>query len=498
MNLKFLAGTRFRLVTGFTIIILLMAAIVFTVFFNFTAILRTQQQIDQHVKISEALALLKADQNRARVLVLDIIIAQDRGQMDHFKHELSDKTDELDTLYAILVNHYKSGTPSQVVNINSLQELLSKYRTTRLQQFQFLEQGKTEEALNLSRGVQSDNYEHIRSLINLMQTSEANQLAELRASLNDSMQDARRWLVWIGIVAVITAIILTLAILRLQRRILREINRGILVLSGTATDLLTNITEASTSATETATAIAETTTTIEEVRQTAELSSDKARVVAETSQKAASIAAEGKQSVFETIEGMKKINQQMVLITESVIKLSEQSRTIAEITTTVSDLADQSNLLAVNAAIEAAKAGEQGRGFAVVAQEIRTLAEQSKQSTAQVKEILNDIQKSVNIAVQATESGNSVVETGTILAAQSGDVIQLMNDSVTEASHAAMQISASSQQQKVGMEQLVPAMANIKLASEQIVAGNKLTQKAAQSLDELSKNLKKIIETYNI
>jgi methyl-accepting chemotaxis protein len=106
-----------------------------------------------------------------------------------------------------------------------------------------------------------------------------------------------------------------------------------------------------------------------------------------------------------SIEGMKKIQTQMESIAESVVKLSEQSQAIGEIIASVNDLAEQSNLLAVNAAIEAAKAGEQGKGFAVVAQEVKSLAEQSKQATSQVRTIFNDIQKATTAAVLATEQG---------------------------------------------------------------------------------------------
>ena len=95
----------------------------------------------------------------------------------------------------------------------------------------------------------------------------------------------------------------------------------------------------------------------------------------------------------------------MANIAETILALSEQTQQIGDIIATVNDIADQSNLLALNAAIEAARAGEAGKGFAVVAGEVRSLAEQSRQATAQVKEILGDIQKATNTAVMVTEEG---------------------------------------------------------------------------------------------
>src|SRR5206468_6485887 len=101
------------------------------------------------------------------------------------------------------------------------------------------------------------------------------------------------------------------------------------------------------------------------------------------------------------------IQTQMESIADSVVKLSEQGQAIGEIIATVNDLAEQSNLLAVNASIEAAKAGEQGKGFAVVAQEVKSLAEQSKQATAQVRNLLNDIQKATSADRKSTRLNSS-------------------------------------------------------------------------------------------
>lgn len=282
------------------------------------------------------------------------------------------------------------------------------------------------------------------------------------------------------------------------KNITSDIKNGVNVLGTSAAEILSTVTEISTGASETATSVSETTTTVEEVRQTALISSQKAQALLESSQNAADSVEKGRTSINEVIASMKKIENQMNIISETVLKLSEQNRTIGEITSSVSDIADQSNLLAVNAAIEAAKAGEHGRGFTVVAREIRSLADQSKKATIQVKEILNEINKSVDHTVGVTKEGTKTVSEGRMLVAQSREVIELLSENVEETAQASLQISSSNQQQMSGMEQIVPAMGNIKLASEQNVAGIKQAQAAAHDLNNLGHNLMGIIEKFNL
>jgi methyl-accepting chemotaxis protein len=282
------------------------------------------------------------------------------------------------------------------------------------------------------------------------------------------------------------------------RKMNQEIRDGVNILASSASQILASTTQSASGMTETATAVTETTTTVEEVKQTARLSAEKAKGVSDNSQKSVMVAQQGSAAVTDTMEGMNHIKGLMETVAESIIKLSEQTQVIGEVITVVSDLAQQSNILAVNAAIEASKAGEQGKGFSVVAQEIKSLADQSKQATEQVRTILSDIQKATSTSVLATEQVSKAVDAGVSQAIEAGESIEKMSESVAEASQAATQIAASSQQQLIGMEQVALAMENIKLAAEQNMAGAKQSELAAQNLNEFGQKLKTMVERYKV
>jgi methyl-accepting chemotaxis protein len=197
-----------------------------------------------------------------------------------------------------------------------------------------------------------------------------------------------------------------------------------------------------------------------------------------------------------SIEAMQQIQQHMDGMAQSILRLADQGLAIGEIIGTVNDLADQSHLLSVNAAIEAARAGEEGAGFRVVAQEIRSLAEQSKQATVQVKALLGDIQKATSSAVMATEQAGKSVRSGVELSEGAARSIRSMSATIEESAHAAAQIAASAQQQSVGMDQVAYAMQNINQASAQNVAASRQTEAAAQGLQSLGLRLKTLVDRY--
>ena len=277
---------------------------------------------------------------------------------------------------------------------------------------------------------------------------------------------------------------------------LNGIGEGLAVLTSAGSEILAATTQVVSGTAETATAISQTTATVEEVRQAARLSSEKAKKVADNAERVTNVSLSGQTAVEDTATVILRIRDQMESIAQTVVRLSEQSQSIGGIIASVTDLADQSNLLAVNASIEAARAGEQGKGFTAIALEIKSLAEQSKQATTQVRGILSEVQKATGAAVMATEQGTKAVEAGVKQSAQAGEAIRIMAESSTEASQAATQIVASSQQQVVGMDQVGIAMASISQAGAQTAASMRQAETAAQNLHELGQRLKGLVEQY--
>lgn len=302
----------------------------------------------------------------------------------------------------------------------------------------------------------------------------------------------------LGIAQFIVAFSISRRIIWMFRRILREIREGVVVISSSSAEIQTTVAEVSAGAAETASSIAETTSTVEEIRQTSSLSNERAQSLIARSQRASEMAEKGLESSERMSIAIKRLQEQMSNVVNVVDHLASQNRSIGEITSTVSDIADQSNLLAVNASIEAARAGEHGRGFSVVAQEIRNLSEQSKKSTIQVRQILNDIQKSVENSVSLIHQSIQTVESSGSLVADNQQVVRLLSETVEDAMQAAMQIASSSQQQLAGMDQIVPAMDNIRLASEQNLVGIRQMHQAIEDVNQMGRSLNGLMEKYDM
>jgi len=269
-------------------------------------------------------------------------------------------------------------------------------------------------------------------------------------------------------------------------------------LSEGAAEILAATTQQAAGASEQSAAISQTTVTVDEVKTISEQATGRAQEVVDASQHTVDVSHAGQQAVRNTIATMTRIEERVESIAENILALSEQTQKIGEIIATVSDIATQSNMLALNASVEAARAGEHGKGFAVVAAEVRNLAEQSRQATAQVRDILLDIQGGINATVMATEEGMKVVGEGVQLAARAGDAIERLAGVIDQSAQAAMQMVAGGRQQASGVEQIALAMQNINQATQQSLTSARQVEKAVQGLHGLARILIEIVEQYQM
>ena len=275
-----------------------------------------------------------------------------------------------------------------------------------------------------------------------------------------------------------------------------QLRTGIQILTDSTGQIMRSLAQLLNSTSQTAAAVTQTATTIEEVKQTAYIAGQKAKDVSSDAQQAASVSKTGEQATDAALSGLQQASQQIESIAQSVITLGEHSHAIATIVESVNELAEQSNLLAVNAAIEAAKAGEHGKGFAVVAHEVKNLAQQSKRATAQVKEILQKIQRAAHAAVLVTEQGTHAIETGVSRAIEAHQSIKELSQSMTRSAQSVTHIALSNQEQLVGMDQVAQAMGSVKQAATQNVEGMRQIEKAAQRLHEVGQTLSGLVEQY--
>ena len=250
-----------------------------------------------------------------------------------------------------------------------------------------------------------------------------------------------------------------------QRRLLEGVRASATRLADEASGLLATVTRQGLAAANRAEALRRATATSATLGDVTGDAAREAGAVIELSQRAEVLFDEGLGALEQAVRSAGALGDQVRRIAASMSDLSERTQQVGEIVATVKDLAEQSDLLALNASIEAAKAGDQGRGFAAVAMEMRNLAEQSRQAAAQVRSVLGEVQKHAREAVLATEEGSSRAELATGRVRSAGSAVAALAQVTRGSAASSLAIADRSRQQAAGVAGLVEAVAALTAAT---------------------------------
>ncbi len=247
-----------------------------------------------------------------------------------------------------------------------------------------------------------------------------------------------------------------------------------------------------------AASVSETTVTLEQIKATSQQTLEKATALKEVADRARDEGDQGLVAVEAAVNAMRHTRGQVEAIAGHIGVLNERLQQIGDITNAVGELASQSKMLALNASIEAAKAGDAGRGFAVVAEEVRDLAEQSRQATTQVQGILVEIRNAAARAVRAVEEGNEGADRGAALADRAGETLNGLNRVIHDTALASQQIVAAVRQEAAGIDQIRIAMGDISQVTSQFVAATHQTESAANQLTDYAALLQNMVRLFQV
>jgi methyl-accepting chemotaxis protein len=244
--------------------------------------------------------------------------------------------------------------------------------------------------------------------------------------------------------------------------------------------------------------ITNTSSAVEELTVSMKQVSNNAEASAEAARRALEAAEQGNRSVRDTLEGMQRIRASVQATAKKIKSLGDRSLEISEIINVINDITEQTNLLALNAAIEAARAGEAGRGFAVVADEVRKLAEHSRSATKDIAGLIKAIQAETSEAVVVMEEGTKEVEVGARLADQAGKALEAISTVVRQSAELVQEISLASKQQVRGTEGVANAMQIISNITRQTSQGARQTTRTVEHMVKLSEQLNGVLSQFRI
>ncbi len=476
-----------RLVAGFGLSALTLLIVAGVAYYNINRLIENDTWVKHTYQVRGFVNDLVEEFVNAETGVRGYVIAGEETFLEPYKSALKAIRPSIEELRKLTVDN-----PNQQGRIALLVPLVDK----KLAQFQEpinvrRTQGLDAAAKLVSTGESKQTMDQIRVLLRDIDREEAGLLSHRSEEAKSAAATTTMVILWGGLLGTLAVAAIGWFI---ASSLADQIGSAVGHVRSSSTELQAAANQQASGAKEQAAAMTEISTTISELLATSRQIAESAQRVAHNAEQTASAARSGHGTVDSTHESIAGIRRQVDQIVSHMLELGKKSQEIGAVLDIVSELAEQTNILAINATIEAAGAGEAGKRFAVVAEEIRKLADRVGGSTKEVRTLIDDVRSAVNTTVMATETGSKAVDAGS---RQFGDVASAFKQIATLVStttEAAREIELSTKQQSTAVEQVNLAIANVTQASMETETSAGQTLQTVSQMATLSKDLLRIIQ----
>jgi methyl-accepting chemotaxis protein len=476
-----------RLAVGFGLAGLVLVGIAVVAYRTTSILIENEDLVDHTHQVRKGFADLLSELKDTEAGVRGYVITGDERYLEPDEVALKDIKGTYDGLRTLTADH-----PQHQARLTALRPLIDAKLDVMKQTVDARKtQGFGAAAAIVQQNVSKTEMEKIRAIVGDADL-DASELLRVRTEESTaSARLAKTVILWGGLLGALAVAAIGWFITSSLRN---QIGEAVGQVESSSAELQAAANQQASGAKEQATAMNEIDTTISELLATSRQIAESAQRVSETAEQTAGASRAGHGTVDLTDESISGIRGQVDQIVARMLELGNKSQQIGSVLDIVSELAEQTNILAINATIEAAGAGDAGKRFSVVADEIRKLADRVGGSTKEIRALIDDVRSAVNTTVMATEAGSKAVDTGSRQFADVASTFKKISDLVLTTTEAAREIELSTKQQATAVEQVKIAISNVTQASKETEASSGQTLQTASQLAILSKGLRRIVQ----
>ena len=476
-----------KIAAGFALSFVLMAMIGVAAYRSINTLSNTSQMVAHTHRVLDRLAEVLNVLQDAEIGGRGYIITGDESFLQPYQNAETKVATVVNDLRALIADN-----PAQQKRLSQAEPIvMAKLSLTK----RYIEMRKAREIETVTKLVQAGEgqrlMDDLRRIFGEMEQEERILLKQ-RAGQVEAAVNSSTLSITLG--TLVCLLIVSAAGMLITRSLTSQIGAAVQHMQSSSSELQVASNQQSMGSREQATAMKEITTTMNELLVTSKQIAESAQRVAHIAEETAIGARSGNQTVTKANDSIVGIKRQVDLIVTHMLDLGKKSQQIGGILEIINELAEQTNILAINATIEAAGAGENGKRFAVVADEIRKLADRVGGSTKEIRGLIDDIRAAVNTTVMTTEGGTKAVEAGAQQFSEVAIAFKQIVSLVSTTTEATREIELSTKQQSTAVSQVNIAVSNVAQAARETEVSSSQTLQTATELLKLSRDLMRLIQ----